>query len=145
MNNKSYKFKFDMCDLAFVSYTHKPLESYVSSRPPLQEIIQTIPLINLLNPSEEFTLVYVFYKSFDIITGTGYLSSKSSNSFRGMFTVSQRITNLLAENLFKGINNCNVKETLNGSEKVFSLNNQDGKIVEFNLILENGILIIESV
>lgn len=145
MKKQSFKFMFDLCELPFVSYTHKPLDSYVANRPPLEEIVQTIPLINLLNPSEEFTLVYVYYKSLDIITGTGYLSSKSSNSFRGMFTVSQRITNLLSENLFKGVNNCNVKETLNGSESVFSLNNQNGQIVEFNLILQNGILTIETV
>jgi hypothetical protein len=145
MEKKSYKFQFDMCDIDYVSYVHQPVNSYVANRESLQEIVQTIPLVNLYRPSEKFMLVYIYYKSLDVITGTGYLSTQSSDRFRGMFTVSQAITNLLAGSLFNGVNVCSIKQSLNGSEEVYILNNENGQIVRFQIELLNGILTLESV
>lgn len=56
MENKGYKFQFDMYD---IDYVHHPVNSYIANRQPLEEIVQTIPLINLYVPTEKYMLVYI--------------------------------------------------------------------------------------
>ena len=39
----------------------------------------------------------------------------------------------------------NIKQSLNGSEEVYILNNENGQIVRFQIVLLNGILTLETV
>lgn len=52
--------------------------------------------------------------------------------------MSQRITKLLSANLFDGVNICNIKQAINGSEDVYILNNEDGQVVYFKIELKEG-------
>lgn len=137
-----FSFKFSLYELTFCSYNHSPVNGCLQNIQPLNEIVQTINVVNLLDPSQKYTIVYVYYKQNDIITGLGYLCPKSAENLRGSWVLSQVTTNVISSFLFDGIPSKSV--LINAQEKFYVYDNKTGKTVYVELIIENSIVSISG-
>jgi len=146
------KFEFKISDLYKYSYKHNPVPSMKCDNQPLQEIIQIIPLKNLLdkNDDHEYTLTYIYYKTPYSFDGYGYITCNffKCNTVRANFTVTSLTTQILAQALFD-IGKCTcspipVIYTQKLQEDIFLFDNSNSKIVPVTLILEGDSVTLES-
>ena len=153
----TYKFQFNIKDLANVSYEHKEIKC-MGSGPALREIISIIPLVNLLDTEckNTFDLVYIYYNSQTTaagISGNGYLTSKTRNNncditkaARSCFAITNNVAVLLSYALFYPNSILFPEEISNiiNKENVIMFDNETGNTLSFMLTIYDDIVTLEA-
>lgn len=136
------KFQFSIYDLTYCSYNHNPVSGCLENIQPLNEIVQTINVTNLLDPSKKFVITYIYYKQNDKISGSGYITPENPFDIKGVWALSETAATVLSQFLFDGMSSKSV--LLNITENFYVFDNSTGKIIFIELIVENSIVTING-